>query len=231
MSTVRAVLVDANRLSRDGMARIFADTKYVVAGEADGLDVFLNGEAQPENAPDLVVTDIGALEESITERVSAMRSAMPAARVVVLANRQDAHLLLECFGAGVDGCVLKDISSAALVESLDLVLLGERVFPSQLLSMLMRDNVSMKDGKPSEALSDARLSERELQILQCLVVGSSNKVIANRLNVTEATVKVHLKSILRKIKAQNRTQAAIWALNQGLADDPTLQSDSGPSRH
>jgi two-component system nitrate/nitrite response regulator NarL len=212
------------------MGRIFADTKYVVTGEADGLTPFLNGEAQVDSTPQLVLTDIGAFEDAITERVSALRAAMPSARIVVLANRQDAHLLLECFGAGVDGCVLKDISSAALVESLDLVLLGERVFPSQLLSMLMRDNMPMKDGKPSGALSDARLSDREMQILRCLVVGSSNKVIANRLNVTEATVKVHLKSILRKIKAQNRTQAAIWALNQGLADDPTLQSE-GPARH
>jgi two-component system nitrate/nitrite response regulator NarL len=70
---------------------------------------------------------------------------------------------------------------------------------------------------PRRKLEGHKLSEREIEILQCLVEGNSNKVIANRLRITEATVKVHLKSILRKIDVSNRTQAAIWALNQGFS--------------
>jgi two-component system nitrate/nitrite response regulator NarL len=66
-------------------------------------------------------------------------------------------------------------------------------------------------------LNKYELSSRELQILGCLVEGASNKVIANQLAITEATVKVHLKSILRKINASNRTQAAIWALHHGVS--------------
>jgi two-component system nitrate/nitrite response regulator NarL len=62
-----------------------------------------------------------------------------------------------------------------------------------------------------------------VQIVRCLLNGDSNKVVANHLNITEATVKVHLKSLLRKINATNRTQAAIWALNNGFANEPQQQ--------
>lgn len=226
MSTVRAFLVDPNRLSRDGIGRIFTDTPYAVSGEGHSLDSLLNRSEPRDGAPDLVLADIGTLGTQLFDNISALRSALPNTRVVILVNRQDVHRVIECFSAGVDGCIMKDISSAALIEKLDLVMLGERVFPSQVLSMMMRDSTPVwGGGKPSAAVSDARLSERETQILRCLVGGSANKVIANRLGVTEATVKVHLKSILRKIKAQNRTQAAIWALNQGLAEEQTAQRE------
>jgi DNA-binding NarL/FixJ family response regulator len=84
------------------------------------------------------------------------------------------------------------------------------------------------DGKGIESYG---LSDRELEILRCLVNGDANKVIANRLAITEATVKVHMKSLLRKIKAGNRTQAAIWALHHGLAPGlPFGQSNDAPRR-
>src|SRR5690606_27993835 len=74
------------------------------------------------------------------------------------------------------------------------------------------------------------LSEREMEILRCLVNGDANKVIANRLDITEATVKVHMKSLLRKIKAANRTQAAIWALNQGVTPGLPFAQPAAPPR-
>jgi two-component system nitrate/nitrite response regulator NarL len=115
--------------------------------------------------------------------------------------------------AGLDGYLLSDLSPAALVQSLQLVLLGEKVFPTSLAALLvsgLTDNVVTMPG------GGRGLSEREGQILRFLVHGESNKMIANHLGITEATVKVHLKTVLRKIGALNRTQAAIWALNNGL---------------
>lgn len=221
MSKAQAYLVDANRLSRDGLARIFADTRFEVVGEADSLTSLLNQTSEHETPADLVLLDANILEDRVGENVGSLREALPETKVVVLGNSQQPQVLFECFSAGADGCLLKDISSAALLESLELILLGERVFPSQLLALVMRGNASFGGRQPITAVSEARLSERELQIMRYLVAGHSNKVIANRLDVTEATVKVHLKSILRKIKAQNRTQAAIWALNHGLGGAPT----------
>jgi two-component system nitrate/nitrite response regulator NarL len=155
------------------------------------------------------------------ENVVALRRALTNTRLVVLGNSQRPQVLFECFSAGVDGCLLKDISGAALVESLDLILLGERVFPSQLLSLVMRGNASVEARRPLVAVSEANLSERQLEILRFLVDGHSNKMIANRLEVTEATVKVHLKNFLRQTRVENRTQAAIWALSHGLSSTST----------
>ena len=94
---------------------------------------------------------------------------------------------------------------------------GERVFPSQLVAMLLAGGASASVSAPKLQAGSPSLSERGTQILQCLVAGDSNKASANRLRVTEATVKVHLKSILRKIQVRNRTQAAVWALDRGMS--------------
>jgi two-component system nitrate/nitrite response regulator NarL len=117
--------------------------------------------------------------------------------------------------AGADAYLMKDISVDALIQSLRLVMMGEKVFPSHLAALL----ISGKAGgtvSVDGAASRKGLSQREMQILQCLLNGDSNKMIANRIGITEATIKVHLKSVLRKINASNRTQAAIWALNNGF---------------
>lgn len=216
MPTVRTYIIDANRLSRDGLSRIFSGSKFEIVGEGKNLESLAHRPGPSNEKPELVLIDIATLEGRVNEGIAALRNAFEDAFIVTLANQEEANLLFDCFRAGVEGCLLKDISGAALMESLDLVLLGERVFPSQLVTMLMEDGTAVQNGGSNEALLQARLSEREIQILHCLVNGSSNKAIANRLDVAEATVKVHLKSILRKIKAQNRTQAAIWAMNHGL---------------
>jgi two-component system, NarL family, nitrate/nitrite response regulator NarL len=91
--------------------------------------------------------------------------------------------------------------------------IGEKVFPTNLAAMLL-------DMTASGPLNSVRgVSPREQQILQLLVTGASNKMIAIRLGITEATVKVHLKTLLRKIDVNNRTQAAIWAMNNGFTAD------------
>lgn len=152
MSDVRTYLVDANRLSRDGLARIFGETRFQVVGESDSLTSLLN-QADGDDAPvDLVILDSNILEDRVGENISALRQALPNARTVILGNSQQPQVLFECFSAGADGCLLKDISSAALVESLDLILLGERVFPSQLLALVMRGNASFGARQPIAAV-------------------------------------------------------------------------------
>ena len=109
----------------------------------------------------------------------------------------------------------------ALIQSLQLVTLGEKVFPTNLATMLLDMNA------PGPQHSIGGLSPREQEILQALVTGASNKLIAIRLGITEATVKVHLKTLLRKIDVNNRTQAAIWAMNNGFS----ASGDTTPTRN
>jgi two-component system nitrate/nitrite response regulator NarL len=118
--------------------------------------------------------------------------------------------LRDAMNAGANGYLMKDVSPEALIQSLELVIMGEKVFPTNLASMLL----DMSAITPQHSIRG--LSPREQEILQSLVTGASNKLIAIKLGITEATVKVHLKTLLRKIDVNNRTQAAIWAMNNGF---------------
>ena len=140
----------------------------------------------------------------------ALREAFPTARIVVLADDLSVDVLRAAMGGGADGFLIKNVSPEALIQSLQLVMLGEKVFPTNLAAMLL----DMTAVSPQHSIRG--LSPREQEILQALVTGASNKMIAIKLGITEATVKVHLKTLLRKIDVNNRTQAAIWAMNNGF---------------
>jgi two-component system nitrate/nitrite response regulator NarL len=122
--------------------------------------------------------------------------------------------------AGAAGVLHTAAAPEVLVKSLELIVLGERVFPAAaILSAVNRMAPLRQEHRPetTEARIDSglpgegRLSRREQEVLHLLMGGASNKIIARQLDVAEATIKVHVKGILRKIGAQNRTQAAIWA--------------------
>jgi two-component system nitrate/nitrite response regulator NarL len=153
-----------------------------------------------------------------------LRSAAHPPKIVVLTSEINGEWLRLALAAGADGYLMKDMSPDALIQSLHLIVLGEKVLPSDLAKMLVNGSINLDD--PLRATAPMHgLSDREVQILRCLVRGSSNKLIANQLNITEGTVKVHLKGVLKKINARNRTQAAIWALNYGLDTQAPAAND------
>ena len=213
----RTVLIEANRLFREGLKHLLADTRFEVGSEYNTIDLALAaGEA--DAAPELVISGQAVKDEA---DLRAIREAFPSARIVVLADDLTVDVLRAAMGGGADGFLIKNVSPEALIQSLQLIMLGEKVFPTNLAAMLLDINA------PSPQNSIRGLSPREQEILQLLVTGASNKMIAIRLGITEATVKVHLKTLLRKIDVNNRTQAAIWAMNNGFTADgaavPTLQ--------
>jgi two-component system nitrate/nitrite response regulator NarL len=135
------------------------------------------------------------------------------------------------------------MSCDAFIKSIELVMMGEAVFPPAFLSFALGAYAASAEMAESVSDGDAtievpelplvqQLSPRERSILRCLIEGASNKCIARKVDISEATVKVHIKAILRKIRVQNRTQAAIWGINnQSLArltDNrlPQLSSDA-----
>ena len=228
MAKVTTYLVDPNRLSREGLLRILSESNFDIRRDAADLDELWEGLGEDCGA-ELILIDCGRDAERVGADLARLREGCPQARIVALTASHDPQVLLACFNAPIDGCILKDVSSRALVESLSIILLGERIFPSEMIAHLLRGNGTARWQAPLPTPSSGpHLSEREVQILQCLVMGDSNKVIANRLKVTEATIKVHLKSILRKINVRNRTQAAIWALNNGMQAD---ELEPGESAH
>ncbi|MFP5515526.1 MAG: LuxR C-terminal-related transcriptional regulator [Alphaproteobacteria bacterium] len=215
MDAINVFLIDANKLFREGMKRLFEGTPFNVVGEAGSLREGLTALGTG-STPDLILIDLPSGADEEVEAMRTLRDAHPSIRIVILTNDLETRRLSAALGAGAGGYLLKDIACEALMQSLKLVMMGEKVFPTHLAELL----VSGRTEDMGAELPTRRkgLSQREVQILRCLLNGNSNKMIANHLSITEATVKVHLKSLLRKINASNRTQAAIWALNNGIGD-------------
>jgi two-component system, NarL family, nitrate/nitrite response regulator NarL len=152
------------------------------------------------------------------------RSRFAEAKVIVLTTSISPALLRAAVEASVEAILTTDISPMVLHRAIDLVILGQPLLPAEMAELLDATplNLEAKQSMPSLDVAPhlspdrkraAALSPREQGILQQLVNGCSNKVIARKLNITEATVKVHVKALLRKTHMANRTQAAIWAMN------------------
>ncbi len=204
------VLIDASTLFRQGLRHLLPENDFVVVAEGEAIDAPLLPE-RPEQA-DLVLFDVPDDMDAgtATER---LRSEHPGARLVILAARFDAMKVRAAVEAGIDGLISKDRGRDTLIQGLRLVLLGERLYPADIMPLLTPGTTA---DTPVESRSG--LSRRELEILERLMRGHSNKMIAIELGITEATMKVHLKSLLRKLGCNNRTQAAVWAMDRKLFD-------------
>jgi two-component system, NarL family, nitrate/nitrite response regulator NarL len=220
MTSSHTLLIEPNRLFRQGLKHLLAGTRFEVGTEFNTVELAL-AAGESAGTPDLVISGQPVKDEA---ELRTLREVFPTARIVVLADDLSVDVLRVAMGGGADGFLIKTVSPEALIQSLQLVVIGEKVFPTNLAAMLL-------DMTASGPLNSVRgVSPREQQILQLLVTGASNKMIAIRLGITEATVKVHLKTLLRKIDVNNRTQAAIWAMNNGFTADsapaPTLHAVS-----
>ncbi|HYG85160.1 MAG TPA: response regulator transcription factor [Azospirillum sp.] len=216
MEPVRAFLIDSNKLFREGLKRLLDDSPFQIVAEAGNLREAVSA-VEGGTRPQLILLDLVSGGDEEAEGMRRLRALLPEARMVILTSELCTRRLANALEAGADGYLMKDLSSDALAQSLRLVMMGEKVFPTHLAALLISGRVN---GNGTDMpVSRKGLSQREVQILRCLLNGDSNKMIANHLNITEATVKVHLKSLLRKINASNRTQAAIWALNNGIGGE------------
>ncbi len=218
MTETRVILLGRNRLFLQGLANLLPVNRFTVLGEAADIDALA---ARPDlgalASGEVVLVDPSQDIQHLTDELRQVRALLPQAVIVVLSDSLCPKLLSASLSAGAKGFLLKNISVDALLHSIELARLGETVLPTKLAGMLVNTGLSDIHAGGTPALNGAGLSDRETQILSCLVAGNSNKMIANRLAITEATVKVHMKSLLRKIKVNNRTQAAIWAVNHGLS--------------
>ncbi|WP_201863074.1 LuxR C-terminal-related transcriptional regulator [Microvirga soli] len=195
-------LVSQNTLLRTGITYILEGTRFAVGGS-------------DEEMPALVLLCDGLQQDGAVETISQVKEQYPGARLVVLGDNLDPWTVRELCTLGLDGLCPTGMSQAALVKALELVMLGEMFLPISV-SLAMLDQARDPQSPMMMAANDlaapsTKFSDREAQILRLLTTGASNKLIARDLGLAEATVKVHIKAILRKAKAANRTQAAMWA--------------------
>jgi len=170
-------------------------------------------------AMSLVIFDWSASQPNAAETIRAFSEQYPEVTIAAVADQFSIEAIKIGLELGIRGFCLTSACPEVLVKSLELVMLQEVVAPASIVRSVLEGDVTVSATPAQKTTSEAkpadprlrRLSNREAEILGCLMEGSPNKVIARKLEVTEATVKVHIKAILRKIGAANRTQAAIWA--------------------
>ncbi len=225
MQEVDILVIDESRLFREGVTPLLNEADFAVVGEAESIEEAVR-KIEAGMLPKVILVDFSTTDGDLSA-LRQLREKVPTVKLAVLAaSADDVHSLALCFEAGADAYLLKAISPDALAQSLRLVLLGEKVFPTRLAALL----VNGAGPPPTNASTElGRLSNRETEILCQLLTGQPNKVIAKALNITEATVKVHLKGLMKKIQTVNRTQAAIWALNNGLSVNSLPTSHPSPT--
>lgn len=219
-------LVGKSSLLKDGLARILRAANFRILTSVSCADDLPTWKVQPCQQLFLIVHTGGDFDVAV-EQIELFRSRHPGGRIAIVADRYRRDELVSAFRAGVNGYFVDVMTSDVLIKSLELVMMGEAVFPPAFLSFVIdpegddlheaapRDDNNQVILVAAEDEIARQLSPREKSILRCLIEGDSNKSIARKIDIAEATVKVHVKAILRKIRVHNRTQAAIWGMNNG----------------
>lgn len=205
--TIRVLTVDDHPLMMAGIAgEINAQRDMrVVAQAADGNEAISHFRA---HRPDVTLMDIRMPKLNGIDAITAIRNEFPQARIVVLTTAAGDIQALRAFKAGAVGYLLKNLLRTELIDTIRIVHAGQRRIPPEIAQKL------------AQHATDDALTSRELDVLRGLVKGQSNKVIALNLNIVEHTVKNHIKSILSKLDANDRTDAAIIAVRRGYIDLP-----------
>jgi len=212
-----------NSLFRAGLVSLLSALGFEPLAEASSLEDLQ--QIATENRIEILLFHLPYETKGVSDSMEAIRSWMPDAKTVFLYRELNLGLMCECFAAGASGFLLENLSRDALQKSLNLVRIGEKIFPSEL-ALIISNLAPQQPHDAGMQLDGLDLSERELQILRSLASGDSNKVIAAKLDIAESTVKVHLKHILRKTSSFNRTQAALWAVRRGIVAKPDRKSET-----
>jgi two-component system nitrate/nitrite response regulator NarL len=228
---VPTYILQSDGLFREGLRLILSSTQFRAHGCAMELDDLTE---VPSDRPILFIVEIGADQAVICSKI---RNQYPLAFIVAVADESNPRSLTSALEDGANAALFSSVSPTALVSTLQavmngkLILIDARLWPLEIQPKAEeRLSPPLQDDHPwegaDEPQSGKQLSAREIAILERIVRGDSNKHVARFFNIAEPTVKTHMKAILRKIGANNRTQAAIWALNNRLFSDA-----SGEARH
>jgi two-component system nitrate/nitrite response regulator NarL len=218
MAAISVCLIGKESVIKEGVKSLLMRNDFDVTADYEDPSLIPSGKAENQQVHLVVSIDEGT--DGLSGNVHKIKNIYAQSRIVVISGNVETSVIMAAFDAGVDGLILKDISSDGLIGSLKLAAAGEKVYPA---SMLMMPAANSNTDALTGATETYNLSRQELRIIHCLANGEPNKVIAHHLNITEATVKVHVRTILRKLGMTNRTKAAIFAISRGLAPTPQQQ--------
>jgi DNA-binding NarL/FixJ family response regulator len=224
MEPIKVLLVDDHALFRKGVASALALQREIeVVGEAsNGQEALTKAR---ELMPDVILMDISMPGMDGLEATRRIKAEVPHVKIIILTVAEEDKSLFEAIKSGAHGYLLKTIEPRPLFETLRGVFKGEapisRVTASKILGEFARQG--QRTG-PEEASPVGRLSPRELEILELLTKGATNKEIAATLGISNHTVKNHLQNIMEKLHIQNRVQAVAYALQAGLRRNPPAEN-------
>ena len=202
-SQIRVFSVDDHPLLREGIAALVNNQPdMVLIGQAstgsEAIQVF------KEYLPDVTLLDLRLPDMSGIDTLIAIRTAFPNARVIMLTTFEGDVEIHRALQAGASGYLLKNMPPSELLNVIRLVHAGKKRIPPEIASHL------------AEHMADEALTEREVEVLQQVAGGNKNRDIANKLFISEETVKVHIKHIMEKLGAADRTQAVAIGIRRGI---------------
>jgi DNA-binding NarL/FixJ family response regulator len=204
---IRVLLADDHGIIRDGLGRLISALEDIelVAVAADGAEAV---ERAREVAPDVVLMDLDMPHVDGIEATRRILAERPETAVLVLTSFSDRPRILGALDAGASGYLLKDSASDDVADGIRAAARGEAPLDPRAARTILAAR--------AEPDPLAGLSQREREVLELLVQGLPNKLIARRLEISDKTVKSHLTRIFRELDVTDRTQAALWAQRQGI---------------
>lgn len=206
---ISVLLVDDHTLFRSGIRSLLQrHPEFAVVGEA--ADGFEGVKRAQQLKPQVILLDLNMPGMSGVETLQLMRQDSPESAIVMLTVSEDAEDLSTALKAGASGYLLKNIDTDYLTRAIRRAAAGETVVAEAMTAKLV---AQLQSGAAAPVTSELdKLTPREREILDCLARGESNKGIARRLDLAESTVKIHVQSVLKKLKLSSRVQAAVYAV-------------------
>ena len=211
MPIASIMLVDDHPLLRKGLAQLISleDHLKVVCEASSGEEAI---SLAPDCLPDLILLDLDMKGINGLDTLRTLRQNNIKSKIVMFTVSDNETDVLQALKFGADGYLLKDAEPEETIEQICKAINGELVLSASLTQILAR---SLRQSSNSSSLFE-KLTKREVEILRHITRGSSNKVIGNSLGITEATVKVHIKNLLKKLSLRTRVEAAVWAVENRI---------------
>lgn len=213
MEVISVCLIEKNYLVREGLKNLLDETNFKIIKTHQNVYEDDGGKDSNEQNAALVICGIDETEKNPEKLISTVKKYHPFSRIAVLSPSIEFEFFTLCFSEEVDGYLSTNLSQASLLNALGMIMSGEKVYPAAALDLLL------KEKNNSARASSHALSDREIEILKHVANGKTNKEIALFHDISESTVKAHVKTILRKLNLSNRTQAARWAFGSGLTGE------------
>lgn len=218
MGGIKLLLVDDHAVVRKGL-HFFLRTipEFEIVGEAqNGREAI---EKVEDLSPDVVLMDLIMPEMNGVEATKKLKELHPSLKILVLTSMNDLDYILPAMHAGANGYMLKDMPPEQLVEAIKGAYSGITQLHPEITKLLLAPTVKNNDETKHREDMFRELTIREKEVLKLIALGMSNKEIANQLFIAEKTVKTHVSNILSKLELTDRTQAAIYAVSNGLSNE------------